>query len=133
MRNRFPHGQDGPAQVDLPAELDVTRLDRLQGARNEDRGVVDQDVEPAVGRDQVRHGGRNALGVTQVEQDRAGFAACGDDLGRDRVDGARQPWIGLDFGAGRHSYLRARLRQMAGDIGPDAAAGAGDERNLAGK
>src|SRR5690606_17314490 len=83
-------------------------------------GVVDQDVDPAVPLDDEVDQAVQRLLVAQVD------GGGGDAL---RVLGRQ--FAQLVGGAGRADHQRAAFGVAAGDRGADAAAGTGDERDLA--
>ncbi len=84
-----------------------------------DAGVVDDDLDRAR-RQQALAGGLRRGAIGDVEGDRLGAAALGDDSPGDRLGGL-EPGVGMD------DDVRAVARQPLGDRLADAAAGAGDQ------
>jgi hypothetical protein len=114
-----------PVNVGVENEVVVLRRHLGQLLRRRDARVVDQDVDRAHLGLGVGDGGLDAGVVGDVEPDDVGIAAVGFDLGAQRLQ-ALDPAAGQrDAGAG----LRERPRELRAE----AAGGAGDERDAAGK
>src|SRR5690606_21557760 len=86
-------------------------------------GVVDQDVEAAELLADLREHGLDLLHLADVAGDRSGLAAGS-------VDGVGNRLATVDLAAG-NDHVRALLGQQLGDGFADAAAGAGNEGDLA--
>ncbi len=114
------HQENWPAQVHLPDQVDVARLNGLDGAGDEDGGVVDHDVEPPERVHGAGDAARDALGFAHVHHDALGLAAfIADGLG-DRMDGAREAFVLHGLGAGADGDGASGAAEFAGDVFADA-------------
>lgn len=104
-------------------------LHTLDRAGDEDRRVVDNDVELAEAFGRHLHAVRDAVQIAQVEDHRDRLAAGNGDLLDHGVNRPRQAGVLLHLGVGGYGHLRARPREVLGDVGADAPAGAGYERD----
>jgi hypothetical protein len=86
-------------------------------------GIVERDVEPAVGGDRVPHEILDARRVGDVSDDRVRLAAGVCDLPCDLGQ--------LGLAAGRQHNAGARCGQRAGGRGADPSAGPGDDPDCA--
>src|SRR5690606_25845942 len=94
------------------------------------RGVVDADVDAAEALHGAGDGRVDLVRVADVAQQRQGLAACGLDLARRGVDGARQRGMRLRS-LGRNGHVGAVARRAQRDREADAARPAADEQGLA--
>src|SRR4029453_1731199 len=119
----------------LEADEDAARVDRHElvpvalggvddgGVALFDAGVVEGDVEPAVGRHDLVEGSLDGVPVGDVELDRQGGAAVGLDSFCDRVGSGR---VKVGYGDRRASSGEGFCGGLT-----NAACGAGDEGDLA--
>ena len=91
-------------------------------AREVARRVVDEQVDAPVLPPHLRDHLLHALGLAHVHRHAARLAAGGADLRRGRLHT-------LQLAAGQHD-VRAKGRERVGDAAADAAAAAGDQRDL---
>ena len=78
-------------QVDLPHQVDVSVLHRVDVAGNQDCRVVDDDIQAAQPRNGLGDAALDTLQRTHVDGDRDRLAALGGDRLSDGVDGPREP------------------------------------------
>ena len=102
-------------------------LERLAGYAlaavvDQDAGVVDQDVEPAVALLDLLHGGGDAGAVGDVQRDRFDRQAL-------RLQ-VQRGFDGLFATAAGEDRVDAGFGQLADGFAADAAGGAGDQRDL---
>ena len=119
--------EEGSAQVDLPDEVEVAGLDGLDGAGDEDGGVVHEDVDAAPFLDDAVDARGDALGVAHVHAHSEGFATVAADGIGDGVDGAGEALVADLLGAGGNGDFRASGGEGDRNVLADAAAGAGDD------
>ena len=98
---------------------------RQRPERAEQGGIADEDVELAEALMQVRPERIDLVEIAQVERDEGGRAADGLDGVVELLEAAHRPRHGDDVGT--------LLGKAPGDGGANAARGAGDESDAAGK
>ena len=125
------HEEEGPAQVDLPDEVEVAGLDGLDGPGDEDGGVVHEDVDAAPLLDDAVDAGGDAVGVAHVHAHGQRLAAVRADGLGDGVDGAGEALVADLLGASGDGDLRTGGGEGDGDVLADAAAGPGDDGDTA--
>src|SRR4029453_11778538 len=122
------HGRDGPAheegalEVHVLVEVPDLLGQGLDGTARGDAGIVDQDVDPAMGRHHRAHHLRDARGVADVAAMMLAAPALGLPLRGERVEVLR-----ADIGDRGDGALGG---QRGGDLAADAAARPRDEGDL---
>ena len=122
--------QEWAVEVDAKAEPPVAGLHLEDAAGHEDAGVVDEDVDAAVGGDHGIHEGGDICFVGDVAADGGGAAAGPGDLSDGVGEGARDARLALGVGAGRDHDVRASSCEGEGDVLAEAPARSRDDCDL---
>ncbi|MNR03008.1 hypothetical protein D3C85_1188860 [compost metagenome] len=118
------------AGVDLEHQVETLGFELFHTHKLDRAGVIDQPIDAAEVLGGPEHGGLYRHLVAYIQLQGQGLAAGLLDLGRHRMDGARQ--LGVGLGAFRRDDdIGAVARRAQGDLAADATAGAGDEQGFA--
>ncbi len=109
----------------------MARLDRFDGTRNEDAGVVDEDVDAPKGGEGCFDGGGDVFGVADVALHAFGGPAGVTDHRHGGGQRSRDAGVALGIGAGHDGDGSTLAGERHGNILAEPAAGPGHNRHFA--
>ena len=117
-------------EIDLTHEVDVAILHRINVTRDEDHGVIHDDLAAAQFRDRAFDIGSDALRIAHVRGDDDGVATfVADGLG-DRMNRSGQARVRYFLRSCHDDDRSARAREVVNDVLADSARCSGDDRHL---
>ena len=129
LRHTASQEEERAAQVDLPDQIEMPRLNRFDRARNEDGGVVHEDVDRAPLRDHLRHACVDALGVAHIHAHGERLAAAALNTLSDGVDRSGEALVRYFLRPCGDGDLRPGPSEVLRDVLTDAPARARDDRH----